>query len=39
MAGDVDLIWVNQEGKYFRTQSWTGGITLNSLRKINFPRT
>jgi len=24
-AGDIEVIWVNREGKYFCEQGWTGG--------------
>jgi hypothetical protein len=30
---DMDLIWVEREGKYFCGTDWTGGIGLNRLNK------
>jgi hypothetical protein len=38
MAGDVGVIWVNQEGEYFCKPIWTGGITLIWLRKLGGAR-
>jgi hypothetical protein len=39
MAGDMPVIWVKREARYFCGQDWTGQISLNRLRKIDFGRT
>jgi hypothetical protein len=33
-AGDIDLIWVNREAKYFCKQVWTGQISL--IQQVNL---
>ena len=38
MAGDIDLIWVWREGKYFWRWDWTGGIRLIRLNKFAAAR-
>jgi DNA mismatch repair protein MutH len=37
-AGDVLLIWVSDEAKYFCKRDWTGQISLNWLGKFGFTR-
>ena len=38
MAGVLLLIWGSGEADYFCARDWTGQITLNRLRKIDFAR-
>jgi hypothetical protein len=38
MAGVLLLIWGRGEADYFCARDWTGQITLNRLRKIDFAR-
>jgi len=33
------LIWGNPEAVYFCASDWTGGITLNELKKFAWART
>jgi hypothetical protein len=33
-GGDIDLIWVRREQKYFCRQDWTASISLNRFNKI-----
>jgi hypothetical protein len=34
----IEVIWVRMESKYFCKEGWTGQITLNRLKKLNFAR-